>query len=711
MKKIKIKIDGLKENLSKDSLLEKLKKKKGIENVEINIPEKFLSITYKKIKKEKIEDYLDDLDIKTQGEMEELFQKEKINNGKYIIMGLLILILLSYSLFKEINKHIIKILFVPKVYSLIYLILTIPFLIYGINIIKKGFKNLIKFKLNKYSISFITIISSLFFTIYSTIMIYLGNNTYINNIILEPLILIIFFLKLEELIISKHKNNAKDNLKTLSISIPTEVTLKVEDDFRIINVDEIRQDDILIIHPGERFVCDGIIVKGNTSIDEAFITGNSKLVSKKVNDKVYAGTINFESKIEYKVESIPRETYLYEIANTKIQKKDLAKVIDTSASYILFITILMMIIKTLLNIMAYSTTYVIITDIIKILIIMCPPTLLIATTLVLRGTVKRLKKNNILVKDINKLELISKVDTIVFDKTGTLTNGMITISTIKNNSKLPDEEIINIIGSMVKNIDHPISIGIKRYIKQEKIKSTYKFNTEYLTGYGIKAREDEDVYYLCNLKLIEKLDIINQFKEEEKELEQAGNLVLYLVKNAKIISVVSLKDVVRQNAKQLISSLSRRKYEIIMLTEDSQVVANEIAKELGIKQAHGELDPKGKQEFIKNLRSRGKKVLMVGDGMNDIPALKESLFALTLETSTNLTSKISNAVIKKDDIIKIIDLINICKKERRIIKQNIIYTLIVNIFISINVIKTSSILMILLISISITIINSLRIKR
>ena len=711
MKKIKLKIDGLKENFSKDNLLEKLKEKKGIKNVELNIPEKFLSITYKKINKKKIEDYLEDLDIKAQGELEELFEKEKIGNGKYILMGMLLLILLTYSSLRIMNVNILNNLFLPKVYAINYLILTIPFIILGINIIKKGFKSIIKLKLNKYSLSFIVILFSLLFTIYSTVMIFLGNSNYINNVILEPLILVIYFLKLDELILSKYKNKAKDSLKSLSISLPSEVMLKQEEDFRIINVDEIRKDDVLIVHPGERFVCDGIIVKGNTFVDESFLTGNSKLIQKKVNDTVTAGTINFEAKIEYKVELIPKETYLNEITSTKVHKKDLVKEIDKVAIYTLFITILLMIIKTLLNITTYNTYTLIIEDIIKILIVIFPPTLLIVTPLILVGTVKRLNKNNIIVKDINKLELIGKVDTIVFDKTGILTNGIVNISSIKNNSKLDDKEIINIIGSMAKNIEHPIATGIKRYLKQEKIKATYKFITEYLNGYGIKAREEEDVYYLCNRKLVEKLDIINQFKEDEKELEKEGNLVLYLVKNTKIIALVALKDIIRPNAKKLISILSKKKYEIIMLTGDSQIVANEIAKELGIKQAHGDFNAKEKQEFIKDLQSRGKKVLMVGDGMNDILALKESVFALTIETSTNLTSRISNAIIKKDDIIKIVDLINICNKERRLIKQSIICTLIINILLSINSVDTNSILTALIMSLLIIVINSFRVRR
>ena len=711
MKKIKLKIDGLKENFSKDNLLEKLKEKKGIKNVELNIPEKFLSITYKKINKKKIEDYLEDLDIKAQGELEELFEKEKIGNGKYILMGMLLLILLTYSFLRIMNVNVLKELFLPKVYAINYLILTIPFIILGINIIKKGFKSIIKLKLNKYSLSFIVILFSLLFTIYSTVMIFIGNSNYINNVILEPLILVIYFLKLDELILSKYKNKAKDNLKSLSISLPSEVMLKQEEDFRIINVDEIRKDDVLIVHPGERFVCDGIIVKGNTFVDESFLTGNSKLIQKKVNDTVNAGTINFEAKIEYKVELIPKETYLNEITSTKVHKKDLVKEIDKVAIYTLFITILLMIIKTLLNITTYNTYTLIIEDIIKILIVIFPPTLLIVTPLILVGTVKRLNKNNIIVKDINKLELIGKVDTIVFDKTGILTNGIVNISSIKNNSKLDDKEIINIIGSMAKNIEHPIATGIKRYLKQEKIKATYKFITEYLNGYGIKAREEEDVYYLCNRKLVEKLDIINQFKEDEKELEKEGNLVLYLVKNTKIIALVALKDIIRPNAKKLISILSKKKYEIIMLTGDSQIVANEIAKELGIKQAHGDFNAKEKQEFIKDLQSRGKKVLMVGDGMNDILALKESVFALTIETSTNLTSRISNAIIKKDDIIKIVDLINICNKERRLIKQSIICTLIINILLSINSVDTNSILTALIMSLLIIVINSFRVRR
>ena len=712
MKKIKLKIEGLKDNFSKDKLLKKLKAKKGIKNVELNIPEKILSITYKKINKKKIEDYLDDLDIKYKSKIKDMFEKEHINNGKYTIILILLVLLLIYSLFRKLNFKILPIIFTPKVYSIVYLILSSIFIIFSFRFIKLGFKSLFRLKINKYLISLFVIIFSIMFNLYSTVMIYLGNSSYIDNIILEPLILIIFFFKTEELINKKHKNRVKDSLKSISISIPSEATLKTKEDFKIVNLDEIKKGDILIVQPGERFTCDGIITCGTTRVDESFINGNSKLVVKNIDDKVYAGTSNFETKVEYKVESTAKETVLYEIINIKTRKKEVVKTVDNAAKSALFITILLIITKTLLNIASYNTLQNIIEDIVKYLIIMWPPTILLITPFIFKGTIKCLNKNNILVKDPNKLELISKVDTVVFDKTGTLTNGIVTISKIINNSKITDKEITSLIGSMSKNIEHPIATGIKRYLKQEKIKATYtKLNTEYLTGYGIKAKENEDVYYLCNRSLVEKLDIINQYKIEEQELENEGHIALYLIKNNKIIALVGLKDIVRANAKKLVATLVKRKYDVIMLTSDNQYITNDIAKEVGIKQAYGGLSPKEKQEFIKELQRTGKKVMAIGDGINDIPALKESIFALTLETSTNLTSNVSNAIIKKDDIIKVLDLISICKKEKNIIKQNIIYTMLVSIFLNLNVINVISIMMTLIISLVIIVINSQRIGR
>ena len=314
-------------------------------------------------------------------------------------------------------------------------------------------------------------------------------------------------------------------------------------------------------------------------------------------------------------------------------------------------------------------------------------------------------------KEGEKLELIGKIDTVVLDKTGTLTNGILTISKIINNSKYEEKELLNIIGSISKNIEHPFAISIKRYLRQEKVKTTYKFISEYLPGYGIKAKELEDVYYLCNKKIVKKLDIINSYKEEEKQLEKEGNYVLYLIKNNKIISMIGLKDIVRLNSKKLITGLKKSKLNIIMLSGDENVIVESVAKELGIEQFYGNMDAEAKHNFIKDLQKSGKRVMMVGDGMNDVPALKEAILAVTLETSTNLTSTNSNIMIKKDDIVKLLDLIHIGRKQRRIIKQNIIYTMIISIFLSINIIDYKILIISFISSLLIIIINTLRLRR
>lgn len=711
MKNIKLKIAGIKDNISKEKLLTKLKEKKGIKNVEFNIPEKILSITYQKITKHKIEDYLDDLDIKSEGEVEEIFEKEETFGGKNFILGILLLIILIYSSVRYLDIKTLEIFYIPQVYSTINLILVLVFMGIGYKSIKRGFINLIHRKVNRYSISLIIIIVSLLFSIYSTIRIYLGNDIYINNLLYEPIILIIFLLHTEELILINHKNKVKDLLKTLSLTMPSEVTLKVEDDFNIINLDEVRKNDILIVNPGERFTCDGIITSGTTIVDETFITGNSNLLEKNINDYVYAGTFNYDSRVEYRVEKTKEETVLNEILNINDTKKPVSKMIDRAVNYNIIFIIIFIIFKLILNYILYSTVTINVEEIIKTFITVFPPSLLLINPMTIMIAKKELDKNNILIKESEKIELAGRINTIVFDKTGTLTNGIVTISKIINNSKYEDKELLNIMGSMGKNIDHPIAVSIKRYLKQEKIKPTYKLATEYLPGYGIKGKDVEDVYYFCNKKIVKKLDIINSYKEEEKNLEKEGHLVLYLIKNNKIISVVGLKDIVRLNSKKLIASLKKSKINVVMLSGDSNIETANVANELGISEFYAEMSPEAKYKYIKEQQASGKKILMVGDGMNDIPALKEAKLSATIETSTNLTSNVSNILIKKDDIIKLIDLVHIGKKQNRIIKQNIIYTMILSVFLSINEVNFITIITTFLLSILIIIINSLRLRR
>ena len=365
MKNIKLKITGIKDNISKEKLLKKLKEKKGIKNVEFNIPEKILSITYQKINKHKIEDYLDDLDVKSEGEIEEMFEKEETFGGNNCILGILLIVLLFYSLLKRIEIPELELLFLPKVYSIICFLLVIPFIIIGFRSIKRGFLNLTHKKMNRYSISLIVIVVSLLFSIYSLIRVFLGHDLYVDNLLLEPIVLIIYLLHYEELLLTSYKNKTKDLLKTLSLTMPSEVTLKVEDDFNIINLDEVRKNDILIVNSGERFTCDGIITSGTTIVDETFITGNSTLVEKKVGDIIYAGTFNYDSKIEYQVEKIPEETYLNEILNINTNNKVVSKMIDRAVNYNIIFIILFIIFKLILNYILYSTISFNIEDIIK----------------------------------------------------------------------------------------------------------------------------------------------------------------------------------------------------------------------------------------------------------------------------------------------------------------------------------------------------------
>ncbi len=711
MKNIKLKISGIKDNISKEKLLKKLKEKKGIKNVEFNIPEKILSITYQKINKHKIADYLEDIEVKSEGEITEMFEKEETFGGKNFFLGIFLLIALIYSSIRYLDISILEVLYISKIYSIIYFILILPFIVIGFKSVKKCFINLIRKKINRYSMSIIIMLICLLFSTYSLIKIYSGNPSYINNILLEPIILIIYLLQLEEFVLTKHRNKTKDLLKELSLTMPSEVTLKVEDDFNIINLDEVRKNDILIVNYGERFTCDGVITNGSTVVDEGFITGNSNLVEKKINDQVYAGTFNYESKIEYRVEKTPDETLLNEILKIDSSKKTVTKMIDKAISYNIIFVSIFIIFNLILNYIINSSIVVNLENIIKTIIAVFPSSLLLINPIIVLIGKKELNKNNILIKESEKIELAGRINTVILDKTGTLTDGVVTVSKIINNSKYDDNEIINIIGSMSKNINHPIVVSIKRYLKQEKIKPTYKLTSEYLSGYGIKSTNEEDIYYLCNKKIIKKLDIIDSYKEEDVKLEKEGNIVLYLIKNNKIISLIGFKDLIRMNSKKLIAGLKKYKLNILMLSGDSNIITESVAKELGIEQYYGELSPEAKHTMIKELQLNNKKILMIGNGMNDIPSLNESILSATLETSTNLTSNVSNILIKKDDIVKILDLIRIGKKQNKIIRQNVIYTILLSILLSINEVNNISIILTFILSIFIITINSLRLRR
>ena len=303
-----------------------------------------------------------------------------------------------------------------------------------------------------------------------------------------------------------------------------------------------------------------------------------------------------------------------------------------------------------------------------------------ATPLALVISTSNSAKKGILIKDSDIIEIVPEIDTVIFDKTGTLTYGRPLISKIYNHSNKEEKEILELLSSIERYSNHPIARGINDYVKEKKIKSKYDLSVEDLVGYGLKAKDKDNVYYACNSKLLKKLDISNPYEKEELLLSQDGNTIIYLIKNKKIIAILGLKDKIRPEVFKLLEYLKNNNINTIILSGDSEVTTMKIANELCLEkeQVYSGVSPKDKNKIIKELMEKDHKVMMVGDGINDAPALKISNIGVSLNSGTDIASSSANVVLINNNLLRIKDLFFMSKTTKKIIKQNLFWAILYN---------------------------------
>lgn len=527
MKKTILGIEGMTCSACSNGLEKYLNNQKGIISASVNLVMATANIEY--------EDYLtiDDLSKYIRGAgfislgVADFKDKKKKSKMPFVLYGFLALLIIYISMSKMLNLPIIPFMNIDKYplnYSVVLLILVIPFLFYGRDILKSGIKNLIHKMPNMDTLVGIGVVSSFLYSLFGTIMVIKGNLGYVYNLYFESTVFVIYFIKLGRFIDSDSKDKTKDAIKQLVTITPKWAKLKTKDGFTRVTLDEIKKGDILICFAGEKIAVDGIITKGNTHLDESFITGESKPVSKKIDDRVIAGSINYDGVIEYRAEKIGRESTISEIVKLVVEatntKAPISLLADKISGYfvpIIMILAFLTLIFSLIFGMSFNDSLI---KFVTVLVVACPCALGLATPLAIVVSEGVCAKNGILVKSSEIFEIANNVDTVVFDKTGTLTNGNLVISKIHNYSKLKENELLSILGSIEQKSTHPIAKGIINSLKNENLKLDNEMEVENLEGFGIKAIKNSNTYYACNAKLLEKLKIENLHIEDEQELSE-----------------------------------------------------------------------------------------------------------------------------------------------------------------------------------------------
>lgn len=693
MKKVLLKIEGMTCSACSSGLEKYLNKQEGIKTASVNLIMNNASIEYDEteINLEQVEKYIEKAGFSSLGidKLENEEKKKTKEKNKLIGISIISILILYISM-----AHMVKLPVIPYLdmmhnpvnYAIALLILTTIVLIMGKDILKSGYKNLVHKTPNMDTLVAIGVLASYIYSIYGTIKIIKGQVIYVENLYYESAAIVIFFIKIGKYVENKNKDKTKEALKQLMSITPNHAIIEKEGKEETVTLDEIQKGDIIICKPGEKIAVDGEVIEGTTHINESFITGESVPVKREKGSKVIAGSINYEGTIKYKAEKIGKESTVSEIVRLVVEatntKAPIAKIADKISGYFVPTIIIIAIISFAIWLAISKNLATAINIFVTILVVACPCSLGLATPLAIVISSGKASKKGILVKTSEALENAHKIKTICFDKTGTLTKGELTISKIYNYSNLEEKEIIKKVASIENKSEHPIARAIVEKAKEEKIELDQINNFKAIAGYGVVAeiqeQEKSHNYLIGNKKLMKENNIQILKEDDETELVTEGNSILYVAQDQKIIALIGVKDTIKEESKEIIEKLKKRKIEVIMLTGDNEKTAKAIAKQLGIEKVIANVLPKQKAEEIKKLKQNGL-VMMCGDGINDSVSLVTADIGVSVSSGTDIAMDSAEVVLMNDNLEKIEELIEISRKTIKNIKQNLFWAFFYNI--------------------------------
>jgi Cu+-exporting ATPase len=494
--------------------------------------------------------------------------------------------------------------------------------------------------------------------------------------------IIIALILLGRLLEAKAKMGTSDAIKKL-IGLSPKTARVVRNGKEIdIPIEEVLISDVIRVRPGEKIPVDGIVLEGESSVDESMITGESIPVEKIKKDLVIGATINKSGSFLYKATKVGSDTMLSQIiklvSDAQGSKAPIQRIADLISSYFVPIVIMLSIATFVIwyNFGTSNTLTFAILSLVSVLIIACPCAMGLATpTAVMVGTGKG-AQNGILIKDAKSLEIAHKINTVVFDKTGTLTKGKpeVTDIILEKTSQLKSNDLLTFAASLEKVSEHPLAQAILQKSEEEKItlKSIKEFKA--ISGHGIEGFVNKDKIVFGNKRLMEKekIEITNLLGEIDK-LENEGKTVMILAVNKNAEGVIGVLDTIKDNAKEGVENLLKMGIEVVMITGDNKKTAEAIARNLGIKRVLAEVLPQDKETEIKKIQAEGKVVAMVGDGINDAPALAVSDIGIAMGSGTDIAIETSDITLINKDLRSVSWAINLSKKTMRTIKMNLFW--------------------------------------
>jgi len=696
IKTVKFKVLGMGSDHCAGIVKNVLEKLNGVKRVDANFSNSSAEVDYE-FNKVKISDMKKAIDgagyeaiVAEEGE--DIYEKEKkakdkeikVLKNKFIMALIFSLPILYLAMADLISLKLIPGFLSPISYpmrfALVQVVLSIPVVVAGYKFYTVGFRNLFKGTPNMDSLIGLGTGAAYLYGIYAVYMISQGNIEFVKGLYFETagvIIALILLGKYLEIITSGKTSEAIKKL--MGLAPKTAIVMKNGKEV-VVQIDELEIGDLIVVKPGQAIPVDGKVVKGFSSIDESMITGESIPIEKKKGDSVIGGTINKTGVFTFSAEKVGKDTALAQIIkliqDAQGSKAPIARLADIISGYFVWIVIGISILTFLAWYLFSSLGFLFaLTALITVLIIACPCALGLATpTSIMVGTGLG-AENHILIKSAEALEVAHKTNAVVLDKTGTITKGEPEVTTILSFSKKTEKEILTLAASIEKGSQHPLAQAVVEKAEKDKIKlqivSKFKDNP----GRGIEGKIKGKDFFLGNVLLMKEkgIKVDENFVIKIHKLEAEGNTVILLSESGVLIGAIGVADMIKETSKEAIEKMKNLGIDVYMITGDNLRTANAIAKKVGLDSKHvfAEVLPENKANHIKDLQKNGKKVAMVGDGVNDAPALTQANVGIAIGAGTDVAIESADIVLVKSDLLDCVVALKLSKATMKNIKQNL----------------------------------------
>jgi len=669
------------------------RKMDGVAESNVNLTTAFLTITYdeEKVTPEMIIKKIDRAGFAAELHVEEQKEEAKEDEVTKIKYRLICNVILSIPLLYICLGHMLPITFPlpkfmdmhkePLTFALVQMFLTIVVLINGRKFYIVGFKSLFKGHPNMDSLVAIGTGSAFIYSLVMTLSIP-KNAACVHNLYYESAAVVVTLVMLGKYMEGRSKNKTSEAIRKLMELAPDTAILLCDGEQKEVPVEQVKLGELILIKPGSRIPLDGIVVEGSSSVDESMLTGESIPVEKSSGDEVIGGSVNYQGAMTVKVTHVGADTTLAKIVklmeDAQGKKAPISKVADTVAGYfvptVMGIAILAAIIWALFG---KDITFIL-TIFVSVLVIACPCALGLATpTAIMVGT--GLGANHgILIKSGEALEISHKVNAVVLDKTGTITEGKPAVTKIISHD-LSEEELLNIAASCEIVSEHPLGTAVVNVAKARELEFNNVTEFQSITGQGIKAKLNDIVYFIGNRKLCMEQGIdFAKYEEEATVIANKGQTPMFVGTEGKVIGIIAVADTLKETSTNAIQKIKELGIEVYMLTGDNKLAAEYIGKKVNVDHVISEVLPNDKASVVEGLQKQGKCVMMVGDGINDAPALVQADVGVAIGSGSDIALDSGDVVLMKSDLHDVYRTIKLSKATIRNVKQNLFWAFFYN---------------------------------